>query len=119
MHSLRKLKFLDSYEITEYEKEILQKESQFYNVITYDEQKDKSKKTDDKTQKNDKWTPLPDQIEKKRTIKSKFQLIKSILSASLVTFLLIFISKGSFGYAKYTYQGKQSEGNRFIRNDAL
>jgi hypothetical protein len=25
----------------------------------------------------------------------------------------------SFGHSKYTYLGKQSEGNRFIRNDDL
>ena len=27
--------------------------------------------------------------------------------------------KGSFGYTKYVYHGKQSEGNRFIKNDDL
>ena len=28
-------------------------------------------------------------------------------------------SQSSFGYCKYVYYGKQSEGNRFIRNDDL
>ena len=35
LHSLRKIKFLDSYEISKSEKEIILKESQFYDVIIY------------------------------------------------------------------------------------
>lgn len=95
LHSLRKLRFLDCYEITDYEKEIIQKEKQFYGVITY--------KGDDRTRNIEKakkkgakenWTPLPEPNQEKK-------------------------AKSSFGYSKYVYHGKQSEGNRFILNSDL
>ena len=44
LHSLRKLRFLDSYEISKAEKEIILKESQFYEVITYTDPVDSQKK---------------------------------------------------------------------------
>ncbi len=101
LHSLRKLKFLDSYEISKTEKEIILKESQFYDVITYSDPVDSSKKQpNNKAAKKDPWTPLPTAKKEENT------------SGDAPV-------KGTFGYCKYVYHGKQSEGNRFIRNDDL
>ena len=98
LHRLSKLKFLDCYEITQHEKEMILKEALFYDVITYKDTADDSTKPPLKSSKNDdvNYTPLPTPNDNgEKTI------------------------KGSFGYTKYVYHGKQSEGNRFIKNDDL
>ena len=86
LHSLRKLRFLDCYEITDYEKEIIQKEKQFYGVITY--------KGDDRTRNIEKakkkgakenWTPLPEPNQEK---KAKSTNNKNINNFRVLLFLL-------------------------------
>ena len=61
LHRLSKLKFLDCYEITQYEKEMILKEALFYDVITYKDTAEDSTKPPLKSAKNDEanYTPLP------------------------------------------------------------
>jgi hypothetical protein len=99
LHSLRKLRFLDCYEITDYEKDMVQKEATFFDVITYKENSSASSSKSGGLERYENWTPLP--ASKKTEFESEAQ------------------AKSSFGYSKYVYHGKQSEGNRFIRNDDL
>lgn len=75
LHSLRKLRFLDCYEITDYEKDIIQKESHFFDVITYKENGSASKSNSESLQKYENWTPLPPskaiEVESEAKTKSK------------------------------------------------
>ncbi|CAF0845076.1 unnamed protein product [Brachionus calyciflorus] len=87
---LKNLKFLDCYEVTKTEREIVDRDSMFYEVVKAE---DTIEINEEENLKNG-YTPLPE---------------KNIEETP----------HGTFGYSKYVYYGKQSEGNRFIRNDDL
>ena len=97
---LKKLKFLDCYEVTKQERDELTNEPLFPSVVTYKEEENE-KRAIEKASTDESvssfYTPLP----------------RTDLTEEPVS------SQSSFGYCKYVYYGKQSEGNRFIRNDDL
>jgi leucine-rich melanocyte differentiation-associated protein len=94
IHRLPNLKFLDCYEITQQEREQIAKtNSLFYDTISY---KDEQNSLFVENQVKPNYTPLKDDLDS-NSIKKQPE----------------------FGYCRYNYYGKQSEGNRFIRNDDL
>lgn len=97
---MKKLKFLDCYEVTKEERQMIKDDSLFLDVVTPNEATPNGaasrRSEEDKTNAN--YTPLTHLDTNKHEQKD---------------------AKGSFGYCRYIYYGKQSEGNRFIRNDDL
>ena len=62
LHRMSKLKFLDCYEVTKQEKEMVSQESQFYDVVKLKDQDSMKQKDDNDLKKNDssnQYTPLP------------------------------------------------------------
>ncbi|KAM9477252.1 leucine-rich melanocyte differentiation-associated protein [Clarias gariepinus] len=92
LHKLKNLKFLDSRKVTQ--KEHLEAEARgaFMKVVKPKTEKDRSDRRSDGNSLP--YTPLPRSKEVKNP-------------------------KGVFAKCRYIYYGKQSEGNRFIRNDQL
>lgn len=90
IHRLPSLKFLDCYEITQTEREQVTKNSSvFYDTISYKHEQTLF----NESQNIPNFTPLKEETSP--------------------------MKQTEFGVCKYTYYGKQSEGNRFIRNDDL
>lgn len=62
LYRLKQLKFLDCYEVTQQERDMVAKESLFYDVIKYQDSDPNSAKSADKQPSlGDYYTPLPSQ----------------------------------------------------------
>lgn len=96
IYRLPTLKFLDSHEVTALEREEAIQQSQFLTVVSYKDEDDQNLASNEE-KANKLYTPLANSNE---------------LGTSDDP-------KASFGFCKYVYYGKQSEGNRFIKNDDL
>lgn len=59
LHNLKKLRFLDSYEITSYEKDLIEKESLFYDVVKMTDSPNADNRKNKKVKSKENWTPLP------------------------------------------------------------
>lgn len=93
IYRLSKLKFLDSYQVTQEERDIVERDAMFFETVKADDPF-VEEKSDDQINRMKNYTPLPDQQKNDAP-------------------------QSSFGYSRYIYYGKQSEGNRFIKNDDL
>jgi len=91
------LKFLDSTPVTPFEKSEAKRLRAYLKVAKYNPEKDKKKDEDkeEKKEEADQYAPLPQDLAKLGN------------------------HRGSFGVCKYVYYGRNSEGNRFIRNSDL
>eukprot|EP00056_Hartaetosiga_gracilis_P010684 m.159248 g.159248 ORF g.159248 m.159248 type:complete len:281 (+) comp13366_c4_seq3:2975-3817(+) len=95
LHSLPKLKFLDSRKVSAEECETAAQQGQFMRAVVL--------KEEDLEQQLQQQVPTP----------SQYTPLPNTTDADLQQ------HKGSVGRCKYVYYGKHSEGNRFIRNNDL
>lgn len=93
IYRLKNLKFLDNYQVTQDEKDMVERDAMFFETVKA-EDLFKDDKNNNQIKQLNNYTPLPEDQDNN-------------------------VPKSSFGYSRYVYYGKQSEGNRFIRNDDL
>lgn len=93
IYRLKNLKFLDNYKVTKEERDIVERDAMFFETVKAENLEVKDKNYDEEKPMKS-YTPLPEPENNDAP-------------------------QGSFGYSRYIYYGKQSEGNRFIRNDDL
>ena len=110
IYRLPTLKFLDSHEVTSLEREDASKETKIFNVVSYNDTDDNEGNNEEQ---NNQYTPLSNSLATADNVDPK-----GINSMCQEINTNCFIS-ASFGFCRYVYYGKQSEGNRFIKNDDL
>eukprot|EP00051_Salpingoeca_urceolata_P024005 m.414995 g.414995 ORF g.414995 m.414995 type:complete len:324 (-) comp20176_c5_seq8:369-1340(-) len=99
LHSLPKLKFLDSRNVTKEELAEAKRVGQFMRVVRYQEQDEEPaaapSQPSESSEPNSLYRPLPQDLRDAQT------------------------HRATIGQCKYVYYGRHSEGNRFIRNQDL